>query len=278
MSAVKRLAKISLFLFTILVLLIVGGSVYFYMNMNEFVRGMAEQVASNALGVDVTIGEVDIQLNEMKVVTRDIAIANPQGYTKPYAVNISGVTVALEDFSEELLTFAMIGVDGTKVNLEVKPKGTNLGDIKKKLEARSKTVEGQKPTADQVADVEKNKADIKVVVKNFALTGAELTPSVTLLKSDLGVVTVPDIYLQGIGEKENGILAREAVAQIMNSVLQEVNKTANKAGFLEGLPLAIMNDIGVSTLDVFQKNLKKSYDDDVNKFKQGVEGLKNMFQ
>lgn len=278
MSAVKTTAKLSLYLFGFFVLLLVAGAMYLYVNMNTLAKDMAEQVASNALGVAVNIGEMDIRLDEQKVVVNKITVANPAGYKKSHAIEISNVTVAMESWSKDMLTFAMIGVSGTKVDLEVQPQGTNLGDIKKRVEARSKTVQGAKPTADQVADVQSKKQNIKVLVRDFAMTGVQITPSITLLQGDLKPLQVADIHLKGIGERENGILAREAVAQIMNGVLQEFNKSANKAGFLEGLPLDVMNSMGVSTLDVFQKNLKKSYEGEVDKFKQGVDGLKNMFQ
>jgi len=278
MSAVKSVAKLSLYLFGFFVLLLVAGAMYLYVNMNTLAKDMAEQVASNAMGVAVSIGDMDIQLDEQKVVVNNITVANPDGYKNPNAIEISNVTVAMESWSQDLLTFAMVGVNGTKVDLEVRPQGTNLGDIKKNIEARSKTVVGAEPTADQVAEVQSNKQPIKVIVRDFTMSGAQITPSVTLLKTDFQPLMAPDIHVSGIGEKENGVLAREAVAQIMNYVLQVYNKSANTAGFLEGLPLDVMNSIGVSTVDVFKKNLKKSYDSEVDKFKQGVEGLKNMFE
>ena len=278
MSAVKGVAKLSLYLFGFGVLLLVAGAIYLYVNMNSLAKDITEQVASNALGVPVSIGEMDIRLDEKKVVVNNIKVANPKGYKGAHAVKVSNVTVALDSFSKEMLNFAMIGVSGTMVDLEVTPKGTNLGDLKKNIAARSKSVKGQEPTADQVADVQSKKHDIKVIVQDFVMSGAQITPSVTLLKNDLDPISVPDIRLRGIGQKENGVLAHEAVAQIMDGVLQEFNKSSNKAGFLQGLPLDIMNDIGVSTIDVFQKNLKDSYEGEVDRLKQGVEGLKGLFE
>ncbi|MGH1456001.1 MAG: hypothetical protein ACRBDI_04405 [Alphaproteobacteria bacterium] len=278
MSVVKSAAKLSLYLFSFFVIIFVVGVGYLYMNMNSLAKDIAQDVASNALGVPVIISDIDIKLEDKKVVVNGISISNPDGYKKDHAIKVARVTVAMENWSKDLLTFAMVGVDGTQVNLEVQPRGTNLGDLKKNIEARSKTVQGNEPSAAQVADVESKKENIKVIVRDFALTGAQLKPSITLLGGDLNVITVPDIHLQGVGEKENGLLAHEAVAQIMNGVLQEFNKSANSAGFLEGLPLDVMNDIGVSTIDVFQKNLKKSYESEVDKFKKGFDGLKDMIQ
>ncbi len=274
MSAVKKTAKASLYIFSFFVLLLIGGVVYLYANMDSIAKQLSEQLASDALGVDVTIGDIEISLEEKKVVVSDLRIANPPGYAKPEAMSVKTITIAAESFSKELLSFARVEVDGTNVNLEVGKKGTNLGDLKKNIDRKNKgesSSASKKSTSSTTAHSEEEQ--IKVIVKKFALTRAQLNPSVTLIKKDLAFITVPDIHLSGIGQKENGILAKDAVSQIMDAVLERFNKSANSAGFLEGLSLNVLNDIGLSTSEVFQKNLKKSFDKDVEQFKEGFQGL-----
>ena len=283
MSAVKKTAKVSLGLLSFFVLLIVIGVGYIYVNMDNMAKNFAEQAASDALGVPVTIGKMKILLENKKVIVSNIAVSNPKGYSKPNAITINEITVTGESFSTALLTFANISVDGTAVNLEVNEKGTNLGDLKKRAEQKSVSSKPTNSSAKQSSEDkpkhDNKQKDLKVIVKNFALTSAQLTPSVTLLgDNDLATVKVPDIHLSGIGEKENGILAEEAIAQIMNSVLERFNESSNSAGFLEGLSLDSLNAIGVSTGEVFQKNLKKSYKKEVKKFKKGFQDLKGMFE
>jgi len=282
MSAVKKTAKISLGLLSFFVLLIVIGVGYIYVNMDNMAKNFAEQAASDALGVPVTIGKMKILLEDKKVIVSNIAVSNPKGYSKPNAITINEIAVTGESFSTALLTFANISVDGTAVNLEVNEKGTNLGDLKKRAEQKSvssKPNNSAKQSSEDKPKHDNKQKDLKVIVKNFALTSAQLTPSITLLgDNDLATVKVPDIHLSGIGEKENGILAEEAIAQIMNSVLERFNESSNSAGFLEGLSLDSLNAIGVSTGEVFQKNLNKSYKKEVKKFKKGFQDLKGMFE
>ncbi len=265
MSVVKETAKFSLYLFTLFVLLVVGGAVYLYMNMGSIAKQITENVASEALGVPVTIDDMDISLEDKKIIVSGINIANPSGYKKSNAIEIKSMIIAADSFSKDLLTFARVDVDGTNVNLEVSENGTNLGDIKSNIDKNNNYQRGNEY------------ANIKVIVKKFSLTKAQLNPSVTLLDRDIAYINVPDIYLRDIGEKENGILANEAIAQIMSAVLQQFNKSASSAGFLEGLSLDVLNSIGVSTVDVFKKNLKKSYQNEVNDIKKAIGGLKNMF-
>ena len=282
MSAVKKTAKVSLGLLSFFVLLIVIGVGYIYVNMDNMAKQFAEQAASDALGVPVTIGKMKILLEDKKVIVSNIAVSNPKGYSKPNAITINEIAVIGESFSTALLTFANISVDGTAVNLEVNEKGTNLGDLKKRAEQKSVSSKPNNSAKQSSKDKPKHdnkQKDLKVIVKNFALTSAQLTPSVTLLgDNDLATVKVPDIHLSGIGEKEKGILAEEAIAQIMNSVLERFNESSNSAGFLEGLSLDSLNAIGVSTGEVFKKNLDKSYKKEVKKFKKGFQDLKGMFE
>lgn len=266
MSVVKKTAKASLYIFSFFVILFVAGGVYLYVNVDSLAKQLSEQVASDALGVPVTIGEMHISLEEKKVEVKAIKISNPAGYRKPHAVEIASIVIAAETLSKELLNFARVEVDGTITNLEVKGKSTNLGDLKAKIDAKQS---GAKPT---------NKKPIKVIVQKFSLTKAQLNPSVILLNRDLAFVTVPDIHLIGVGEKDGGVIAQDAIAQIMEAVLGKFTSSANSAGFLEGLSLDVLNQMGVSTGEVFKKNLKKSFDKDVEQLKQGVEGLKGLFR
>ncbi len=266
MSAVKKTAKVSLYIFSFFVLLFVAGGVYLYVNMDSLAKQLSEQAASDALGVPVTIGAMHISLEDKKVEVSDIRISNPAGYKKPYAVEVNSVIIAAESLSQDLLNFARVEVDGTTTNLEVNGKSTNLGDLKANID---------KKQSDAPASSDEQ---IKVIVQKFSLTKAQLNPSVTLLDRDLAFVTVPDIHLTGIGEKDGGVLAQDAIGQIMEAVLGKFTLHANSAGFLEGLSLDVLNSMGVSTGDVFKKNLKKSFDNDVEQLKQGVEGFKGLFK
>jgi hypothetical protein len=274
MSAVKKTAKTALFIFGGIVLLIVVVGSYIFLNLNSIAKNFSEKAASEALGVPVSIGEMDIRLDEKKIVVNDVAVANPKGYKNEYAITIKNITVDGESFSKDLLVFTLIQVDGTAVNLEVNEKGANLGKLK---QSSQQTVQ----QTEQVSEAKASdpKSEIKVIVRKFALAGAQITPSVTLLRdASLSAVKVNDIVVNGIGEKENGVTSEEAIAQIMNVVLDKFNGRANSAGFLEGMSLDSLNAIGVSTGEVFQKNLKKSYDGEVDKLKKGFDGLKSLFE
>lgn len=266
MSAVGKAAKGGLFLLSALVVLVVAGGVYIYMNMGQLAKQMSEKIASDSLGVSVTIGDMDISLEERKVVVRDIRIANPSGWKKPEAMRIDSITVAAESFSKELLTFALVDVRGTIVNLEVGANGTNLTDLRDNA-MRTLSIR----QAHQGNDIKSQQ--IKVILKTLDIAETQVNPSVVLVDKDLAFVMVPEIRLQGIGVKEGGVLAQDAIAQVMNQILPRIAQAANKAGFMEGLSLDQLNQIGVDKIDVFQQKVQENFHEDVDQFKKGIKSL-----
>lgn len=263
MSVAGKMAKTTLSILSIFVFLVIGMAIYLYVNMDSIAKQFAEASASQSLGVTVTIGSMDINLEERKVLLNDINISNPTGYKKPQAIHIDKIVVAGEEFTKDLLTLTRVEVEGTNVNLEVRPQGTNLGELKKNVEAQS---------ADSAPQ-----STLKAIVRDVVIPKAQLNPSVVLIDKNLAFVNVPDIHVTGIGEKENGVSPQDAIGQVMAVVLQELNRSANSAGFLEGLPLDVLNDIGVSTLDVFNKNLQQNAQKKVDELSAGAAALKNMF-
>lgn len=231
--------------------MIFGGGIYLFTQLNTLAKPITERIASDALGVSVTIGEMDIRLKEKRVKVRNIKVDNPSGFSKPHAITISEVTVALSAIASNSVDIEDVTVKGTDVYLEVTRNGTNLSVLQNNL----KNVENDGPIEEA----------IKVIIERFSLDGAMLHPSITLLSSrDLKSVQVSPIVLRNIGKADNGILAREAVAQVMRPVLKELAQKAGEAGYYEGLSSDVLKEIGVSDFN----QIKMQVNEEVDKFKK----------
>lgn len=247
MTASKSIITVSTLAFA----LIFGGGIYLYTQLNALAKPLTERIASDALGVAVTIGEMDIRLKDKRVDVRNIKVANPSGFKKPNAITISEVTVALSAIATNSVNIEDVAVKGTDVYLEVTSQGTNLSKIQNNL----KKVKSDGPVEEA----------IKVIIERFSLDGAMLHPSITLLSNrDLKSVQVSPIVLRNIGKADNGILAQDAVAQIMRPILKELTKKAGDAGYYEGLSSDVLKDIGASDFE----QIKGQVTEEVDKFKK----------
>ena len=250
MTASKSILTVTTLAFA----LMFGGGVYVLSHLNTLAKPRAERIASDAMGVPVTIERMEIMLKEKRVEVHNIRIANPDGYSKPHAVIIEKADVALNTASKALIDFNGIALSGTEVFVEVKQNGTNLHALKNGM---------RKPQG--------NQDTLKTIVRRFALNPSQLHPSVTLISTqDLEPVGVGAVVLNNIGTAEKGLPARDVVAQIMRPVLQKYMQAAGNAGYYRGLSSDVLEKIGASELEQFKTQVRE----DVDKI---GEGLKKLF-
>ncbi len=245
MSATKTVFTVS----SLALALLFGGGVFILMNLGDIAKNMAEKIASETLGVSVSIGTVDVALQDKTVTVSNIKVGNPKGYKGRHAATIQTVYLKADTLSQVLLKFNDISVSGSEVYLEVKESGTNLTDIKKTV--NSKAAKGDKAAQ-----------QIKVIIEQMKIEKMRVHPSVLLAGlGDLAPITLPTIRLNNIGTKENGVLAREAIGQIWQSISGEVSKSANSAGFYQGISPDALEDIGVGQIKGFKENFSKDIGD-----------------
>lgn len=188
--------------------LLLGGGIYLMIHMNALTKNYVERVASETLGVKVSIGSLSIDLKQRMAKASGLTIGNPEGFKESYAVKVETISIALGDVTRQLVSFKDIDVSDAQVNLEVKENITNLAAIKNNISIPS----GQKADA------------VKLIIDKLALSQAQIHPGKLLFTNDdLAPVLVPDIILTGVGEKEGGVLAHEAIAQIWAHIAHKLN-------------------------------------------------------
>lgn len=237
-------------------LLLVAGGVFLYLNFGDMVKRKAEQIASDAAGTSVRLSDLDASYENKKVTVSGIQIFNLPGYKTSHAVVVDKVDVVLESFSKELIVFKSVDVVDTNINLEVKEKTTNLTDLKNRAASRPKK--------------ESTQPQPKVIIRSLNISNSQIVPKITLLGREVSKpIQVPSVRLTGVGQRENGILARDAVKQILTQYLNVATKEANKQGLLNGMDPAALKDIkGQLNMTGIEKAK-----DDIKELKEGIKGL-----
>lgn len=239
--------KKSVFL-SVFMAIIIAGVGFLYLNFANIAKNLAEEIASDALGVKVSIASLDLSLQDKKVTVSGIKIANPAGYKERYAITMDAVAVSLNDASSDFVDFKDIRVDGTIVNLEVTEKGNNLADLKKRTTPKS----AKEPSKDH---------PMRVIVRHIVISNSTLNPSVILVGKPVGSVQIPSVSLSGIGVRENGVLAKEAIAQILSKYISTAESKASTAGFFNGVDQVekLIEGVGKEVKDI-GKNIGNLFD------------------
>ena len=241
--------------------LVAIGAVVLYLNLGNVAKALTEKIGTETLGVKVSVSSMDISLQDKKVEVKGLKIGNPPGYKNADSLSVDLIRVVGESFSKDLLVFDEITVSGTKVNMEVEKNGTNLSDLKKNIKPKA--------SADEKTETGK---PIKVIVRKLTIDDATLNPAVMLISQEMKPVTMPDIVLTGIGQKTNGVLISEAVAQVLDKVTKVATQAASQQGMLQGMDDAALKEIGT------QMDMGKSLLDNAKKDMDGLkDGLKGLF-
>ncbi len=199
-------------------------AVILMMNLGAYGKAAVEKLATASLGVAVSIDSLDVSLQERRVMVKGVQIANPEGYeASPYAMRFEQIAITTAEISKDLLVFDNIRVDGAAVNLEVKEWGTNLTEITDHVNSKASLEHesAQEPT--------------RVIVRELLIGKAALRPASTLLKNEMEPVTMPEIRIRGLGEEENGVIASQAMTQILGYVVQVAAQSSLRGGFLQGM-------------------------------------------
>ena len=217
---------------------VLGAGVFLYLNFADILVRTTEKIASNALGVGVHIGSIDVSLSDKKVIVNAIKVNNPPGYKSPYIITTDKVEIALNTASRELIDFKDINVTGSTVYAEVNEKGMNLVDLKKLATAKK-----QKEAAGSEA--------IRVIVKHMVIDSSVIKPRVSFLDREIGDIRMPPLTLSNIGQG-GGVNAGTAITNVMVKYLSAAEKQVRKEGLLKG--------VEVPGLDDARKTLNKEAD------------------
>lgn len=198
---------------SLLFVLLLAGGVFLYLNFGSLAKNTAEKIASNALGVAVTISSLDISLKDKRAVLTGLKIANPDGYRNPHAITAEKLVVGLNTASKELVDIDDVEVDDVTVYLELTERGANITDLKK--------LANQKKQKESFASEK-----IRVIVRKMVVGTSTVHTSIAVLNTNFSSIQVPPVRISGIGTKSNGVLAKEAVRQIFVQYIKAVESRA----------------------------------------------------
>lgn len=205
---IKSLPHAAIVLIGVLVL----GVLLLFMNGSHLSKKSVEALASESLGVDVTIEEMRYEPKEKRVTITGLKIANPEGFDSPYLLETGKVVVEGKSFSKKEVVFSNIVFSDSFIYLDINQETTNLSamadNVKKEDDGNKKKSKKKK----------KSKYP-GIVVENLVFESAKLMPSQGLQKLGLKVVSLPDIS-GGIGQEGDGVTPEEVIDGVMRAVIR----------------------------------------------------------
>lgn len=232
------------------VLIVVGAVVVVMWQGESIVAAGIEEFGPEVTGTTVEVGEVSIGPLTGSAGLEDLVVGNPEGFTEPHALRLGEISTSLDIqslFSEKVVIHS-VEVINPEITFELGDGTQNLTRINENVQAFAGTEE----------TTEEAGPPTLFVIQDFHLKGAKVKVAGLGVKALNQEITLPDLHLQGIGEKENGVLAADAAKQIFAAVTDLVKKELVKAqasGLISDT-LKLPGGIGGSTLDNVKSKIK----------------------
>jgi len=127
----------------LLVIVVTGVGLYVARNLDRIVKDLVQTVGTEVAGTPVTLGSVDIALREGRATLRDLAVANPPGFSRQNLFVFEEIT-ARAALGSDGVVIRDVTVRGPSVVVEQQGQTTNADVLLRSIESRV----GPKPPAD----------------------------------------------------------------------------------------------------------------------------------
>lgn len=110
------------------IILVIGIGAWYFMTfrLDGVIRQQIEQVGSQTLGTEVTVGSVTTDLKNGSLAISDIVVANPPGYDNANAITLSGIEAALDYTTFDV---RRVIIDKPEIVIEERDGETNFTDL-----------------------------------------------------------------------------------------------------------------------------------------------------
>ena len=206
----------------VVLLLLIGGAVaYVALNSGNLAKSGIEEFGPHFLGVDVQVGSVDLALTEGSAAVNGLRLGNPTGFAGADMMQVDQIKVVLDtsQISETLVVMKEVIIDGADISAIAKGQRTNFQQLLANLEAAT--------GGDSQTTAESGPAT-RFIIDRFSFTNTRAA-----LDSDvLGqlALTIPDIRLQDVGRKSNGVTGAELAKQLLKPLTAAISNEAVKQG------------------------------------------------
>ncbi|MGA1741637.1 MAG: hypothetical protein ACO4AC_05660 [Pseudohongiellaceae bacterium] len=251
----------------VVAVLIGGGLVLLLSNLDGLVKTAIETYGSEAVGSQVSVGSVELNLTEGSAAIYDFSVANPPGFSDQPMMSFSEVTVAIDlaTIGEEVIGIKSIIARSPYVLYESANDTTNIDTVSARFAGDGKATD----TSDNGEESEVELRIASILIENIQaqMEGDDIPD----LNINLG-----DISLQNLAGTPD-----EIAAQIMGPVTRQISANAASA-LLEATAAMITQGLegateNLSNIGELGEGLSEGIDDVGNAVEEGLQGLGNLF-
>jgi hypothetical protein len=210
----------------VLVLLVVvgvGGLVFYGLqNIDSFIKHAVEKYGSEAVGTQVSLNEVKVDLGQGRIELLGLEVANPPGYNTPYAFALNQIAVQVQpgSLTGSPIIVDEITIDNPSINAEERNlTQTNLSELAANVNSKSGDSAPAEPSA-EAAEL----PNIAVSAFNFSRA------NISLVSEQYGdrTIEMPSFTAKNLGGS-TGLPPEQLAVALLDEVLDQATAAVKRA-------------------------------------------------
>jgi len=216
-----------------LLLIVVIAVVATWLYLEPLVKGAVNKYGTQVAGTEVSLDGFKLRPLAGEVEIAGLNVANPDGYSAPSLLSLGKVFVKLniKSLTSNTIVVEDITISEPKITYEMPDFSTsNVMQIQENIAkntASDTTVSQESVEEEAVSESQSGK---NVIIKKVLVEGGALSAITPLQKNETALVlNMPAVELNGIGENNDKMTIKEAVATVFNKILFNATSVVTKA-------------------------------------------------
>lgn len=208
----------------VLALLVVGGLVYVWSNLDSIVKAAIQTYGSEATQTTVRVDAVKLDLQNGKAQISGLKVANPAGYTDPniFELGMISTKVDISTLNQNPIIIDEIIISAPAVVYEINKDGVANADVLKKNL-------GAGGGSGSASSGESGGEELKMIIRKLVVEGSSAKVRIAALNQDQSV-KLAKIVMTDIGKKSGGATATEVATQLSQKMLGNLKGAVGKIG------------------------------------------------
>jgi len=247
MSATKKV-----FIGLGVVVLIAGIGVWQLLaNLDSIVAGVIESAGTEAVGTEVSVSKVKLDLQNGKATISGLTIRNPKGYSDKYIFSMDDISVGIDisTLGKNPIVINEIVIRQPKVVYELdKNNVANTDALLKNMNSEGSSDTQSEKDSD-------SSEEIKLIIKKFRFDGGDLSVKNAIAPDKNIDMKLPAISINNMGSSKGGATVNEIATEIIKKLVPQIARAALKSGVnkaIENKKKSLLNKTGDSIKGLFK--------------------------
>jgi hypothetical protein len=252
----KLVVRLLLVLIVLLLLAILAVS----LSLDSIVKRGVETIGPELTKVSVKLDSVGLSVLSGAGKLKGLVVGNPEGFKTASSIDIGTLSLAVQPGSllKDKLIVKSIELHSPQITYETDLRGNNLSKILANLESATGGGASRAPAQSKDA----KKANRKLQVDDFLISGGVVHVSVTTLGGKSVSVPLPEIHLKDLGTGPDGITPAELTQKVLAVIVEKAAEASATA----------VSQLGKGALDL-TKGMSNTAVENVGKITKDLGGL-----